>query len=84
MPPSCGWLWLRPAKNSSLVLLGANYEENLAVPANLYGWQALGDLAKFAHDLKPGPLDFGQMQLHDEPHELKSAEDWQAAWHLHR
>src|SRR5881394_308431 len=46
-------LWLRPAKNTTLLLVGASYYDNLAVPANLYGWQALKDLADFTRNLKP-------------------------------
>src|SRR6476660_5531116 len=32
-------LLLRPLKPACLVLLGAGFEENLAVPHNVYGWK---------------------------------------------
>lgn len=38
--------WYRPPQPAELVLLGAGYEENLAVPHNIYGWQSLVDLAQ--------------------------------------
>lgn len=40
--------WLQPPKSSSLVLIGATYDDNLAVPLNTYGWQGLDDLAGVA------------------------------------
>src|SRR6188768_1943669 len=41
-------LWLRPGKDTALVLIGAGYEDNLAVPHNAYGRQGLHDLAALA------------------------------------
>src|SRR5271166_4851578 len=32
-------LWLRPLKPACLVLMGAAFEEDLAVPHNVYGWK---------------------------------------------
>src|SRR5258708_2130061 len=38
----------RPPRPACLVLLGASYDDNLAVPHNLQGWQSLEDLAQVA------------------------------------
>src|SRR5262249_3333552 len=38
-------LWLRPGKDTALVLIGAGYEDNLALPHNAYGQQGLVELA---------------------------------------
>jgi hypothetical protein len=38
-------LYLRPAKPACLVLVGDGFEEELAVPHNVYGWKGLVDLA---------------------------------------
>src|SRR5262245_59846201 len=37
-------LWLRPAKDTSLVLIGADYQQNLAVPHNVYDYHTLDAL----------------------------------------
>jgi hypothetical protein len=37
---------LRPPRPACLVLLGASYDDNLALPHNLQGWQSLEDLAQ--------------------------------------
>src|SRR5947209_1535312 len=38
-------LYLRPAKPACLVLIGTGFEEEMAVPHNVYGWKGLEDLA---------------------------------------
>lgn len=38
--------WLSPPRPTRLVLLGAGYQDNLAAPHNVYGWQSLADLAE--------------------------------------
>src|SRR5437870_402955 len=38
-------LWIKPLKPACLVLLGASYDDNLALPHNVYGWKGLVDLA---------------------------------------
>jgi hypothetical protein len=42
-------LWLSPIKPACLVLRGAPFEEDLAVPHNVYGWKGLEDLADLAN-----------------------------------
>jgi hypothetical protein len=37
--------WLRPLKQTRIVLIGSDYKDNLALPINVYGWQGLEDLA---------------------------------------
>jgi Mg-chelatase subunit ChlD len=44
------WLLLRRPDSPRLVLIGAGYETNLAVPHNVYGKRALGDLKAWADD----------------------------------
>lgn len=41
-------LWLRPLRPSGLVLLGAGYETDLAVPPNVVGWNGLKALTELA------------------------------------
>ncbi len=42
--------WLQPPAPVHLVLVGAGYQENLAIPHNCYGWKGLEDLAELAQD----------------------------------
>lgn len=70
-------LWLRPAKDTSLVLAGAHYQDNLVLPPNLYGWQGLKDLADHARSLRSSRWDAGQLQLFGEPREVRLNDDWQ-------
>lgn len=71
------WLW--PPKPSCLVLLGAGYEDNLAVPQNVYGQNGLEALAEVARGGSNGMLGLGSgiLQLKHDPRELKSGEDWE-------
>src|SRR6267142_1867794 len=39
--------WLSPAKGTAVVLISTGYEDNLAVPHNVYGQRGLDALAKF-------------------------------------
>src|SRR5262245_13807351 len=69
------WLW--PPKPTCLVLIGAGYENNLAVPHNVYGWNSLEGLA----DLSKGASSFmswgsATMQLRFEPKELNKDIEW--------
>src|SRR4051812_1571700 len=40
--------WLSPAKGTCLVVIGAGYEDNLAVPHNVYGRKGLEALTQLA------------------------------------
>src|SRR5262245_2903143 len=46
-------LWFAPPRPADLILVGAGYEENLAVPANVAGKRALHELADWARP-EPG------------------------------
>ena len=48
--------WLSPLKPAALVLIGAGYEENLAFPANVYGWDGLGGLAAVTTEQPTAPF----------------------------
>lgn len=70
------WLW--PPKPASLVLIGAGYESNLAVPHNVYGWNGLESLAELS---RGGPTSFmgwgaATMQLRYEPKTLTTDIEW--------
>jgi hypothetical protein len=71
-------LLLRPIRPACLVLIGSSYFDNLAVPANLCGWNGLVDLGKltdqstFSKSGKPN-LAFG-------PHPLKGENAFDKEW----
>lgn len=58
--------WLSPPRPARLVLLGAGYQANLAVPQNVYGWQALTDLADLTRS--DDVFSFWGAQLLNLPH----------------
>jgi hypothetical protein len=71
-------LWLLPVKTPTLVLVGAGYAQNLAVPPNVHGWRTLQEL----HDwIRSNPQasfwvsDVPEL-LHDKPVELKKGMEW--------
>ena len=68
-------LWLRPPQDTSLLLAGASYQDNLAVPANLYGWKGLKDLADLA---QAGPFQKGRRhpEIDGRAGEFRLDEDW--------
>ncbi len=45
--------YLRPPKLACLVLVGNSYDDNLALPHNIYGWHGLKDLAENADNSPP-------------------------------
>jgi hypothetical protein len=47
-------LWFRPAKPFAVVLMGAGYEENLAVPHNVPGLHGVDALRAWAESIAPG------------------------------
>jgi hypothetical protein len=53
-------LWLRPGKDTALVLIGAGYEDNLAVPHNVYGRRGLEEMAALS---RTEPASFGGGRL---------------------
>ena len=72
------YLLIRPLKPADLVLVGASYDTNLAVPHNAYGWQALKDLAGQA-DKVGCPLVYPV----GDPVELKGIDSWNELWQRH-
>lgn len=69
------WLW--PLKAANLILLGAGYEENLAFPANVAGWQGLGDLAESIAEQPTAPFGRpGILRLRHGPRRLRVGDAW--------
>ncbi len=75
------WLlfWLRPPGPACLVLAGAGYEDNLALPHNAPGREAMGRLANLAGTSSPLSLFFrrsGRLRLVHAPTEVARGGDW--------
>jgi len=68
-------LWLRPPQDTSLLLAGASYEDNLAVPPNLYGWNGLKDIAAVGRK-GPSGANSGTIRLLAEPREFRLDDEW--------
>ena len=72
--------WLQPPKTSTLILLGATYDDNLAVPLNTYGWQGLLDLANVARQRGQFSLwGSGLLELQQDPLVLNCDTPWEDA-----
>jgi hypothetical protein len=69
------WFW--PPPPARIVLVGAGYETNLAVPHNVYGREGLRSLAAWAGD-RPDSFYWrsGLLQLKSEPTELVADAAW--------
>jgi serine/threonine-protein kinase len=63
------WWFLSPPKTTHLVLVGAGYEDNLAVPHNVYGMKGLDDLAELARSDRA-------LHVKHEPVELQRGVAW--------
>ena len=50
--------WYQPPRPVGVVLVGAGYQQNLAVPHNSYGWQSLLDLADLESRTPHSPQTF--------------------------
>lgn len=71
--------WLRPISPACLVLMGASYDDNLAVPQNVYGWKNLDDINKL-NDEAGLFSDSGKPNLLHRSPEMKGAEIWKKEW----
>ncbi len=74
-----GWVasWLRPLPVTTVILAGAGYEENLAVPHNAYGWNTLEATAATIEEGRLGT--FWQprpMRLGRRPIRISRGTDW--------
>ncbi len=74
----------KPPRSAALVLIGSGYEENLAIPHNVYGWKGLLDMAQGAEKtsllsrlswVKPDKL-----RLLFGPQEVTSGKTWEEIW----
>ncbi len=72
-------LLLRPIGPACLVLMGASYDENLAVPHNAYSWKNLEDLGKLK-DVPDLFTEKGRPSLLYRSPELKGADIWKKEW----
>jgi hypothetical protein len=71
--------WIRPVSPTCLVLVGASYDENLAIPHNAFGWKNLEEVGKLKDE--PGLYsDSGKPSVLPAPGELKGANAWQKEW----
>jgi hypothetical protein len=71
------FLWLWPARQVAVVLVGASYAENLAVPPNVYGWQGLNDLAAAAgQPAADGTPGLGLLRARGGPRQLRVGDAW--------
>lgn len=68
--------WLRPPRPCSLVLLGAGYQENLAIDENVYGWQSLADLANVVREDQFSFWGRHLLQLRQEPQQWRTDTNW--------
>lgn len=68
--------WVRPPRSIDLVLLGADYGDNLFVPQNTYGWNVLEDLASLTDDPNLQTWGTRLVKLVHPPMELHSQSRW--------
>lgn len=72
--------WLRPLEPSAVVLIGAGYEQNLAVPPSVCGWRSLQDFADLAQQSRSLSFWGGPMlQLAHQPVDLQKTTRWEKA-----
>jgi hypothetical protein len=70
-------LWLRPARGTGVLIVTAGYEDNLAVPHNVYGREgarALADTVRAAADTSSAAS--GRLHLRQPPRQLVNVDDW--------
>lgn len=70
--------WFRPQGEVAIALLGAGYQENLAVPHNAYGWQGLNDLVPLCSGQRNAG---GNYVLADGPRTIDTAFRFDGAFH---
>ena len=70
------WLW--PVQRASLILIGAGYETNLAVPPNVYGRESLAAFADLSRSNPPSAPWLGSalLKLKQEPTEFRTDLPW--------
>ncbi len=73
--------WLRPPRSVDLVLLGADYGDNLLVPHNTFGWNVLEDFAALSDDPHLQAWGTRLVKLAHPPLELHSESLWERSFH---
>jgi hypothetical protein len=75
---------LRPPRPACLVLLGASYDDNLALPHNLQGWQSLDDLAQLTKRPESNSwlswLGSGAIRLQHLNNQMTAGASWDKGW----
>lgn len=70
--------WLQPPKPAALALWGAGYQQNLSVPHNVYGWNTLTDLSKFAQHSSDFQWGGTWLRLEQAPTVIRSDSPWRS------
>jgi len=71
--------WLTPPRPATFVLIGAGYEDNLAVPINVYGRAGMNALKELAKSDAASPIrQAGLLRLKRNPVELRRDSAWDA------
>ena len=71
--------WLKPPRPATFVLIHAGYEDNLAVPINVYGRAGAEGLRQLATSDAVSPIrQAGLLRLKRDPLELRRDSDWDA------
>jgi hypothetical protein len=69
------WLW--PFKSAGLILIGSGYDTNLSVPANVYGWRSLENLADLTQNNQLASFWGSRiLRLKHAPRELQVGDAW--------
>lgn len=67
--------WPRVEPPAGILLVGAGYEENLAVPHNVYGWASLEDFAEWTTRPTTRSWGSGRLRLAGGPSTIRCAND---------
>lgn len=72
--------WLIPIRPAGIVLVGASYDDNLAIPHNVHGWNTLSAIEA----LRDEPIfsESGRPDIVHRSPELKGADAWKKEWDL--
>jgi hypothetical protein len=70
--------WLSPPQPAALLLWGAGYQENLAVPHNVYGWQTLSDFTTVAQSSGRFTWRGSWLRLEQPPTEVRTDSPWRS------
>ncbi len=69
--------WLRPPRPVSLMLMGAGYQDNLAIDENVFGWQSLMDMSQLVREDDFSSWGKHLLKLRGEPLQWRTDTPWQ-------